>query len=134
MPPPPAPRPSREITPGIRHLLDSMPGVPAYVVDAAYTEMLALSPRFAQMWAEHEVEVRGPMLKHVAHPQAGPFNAHETPLLVKGCTESAWAWDRGRAAGTYGAAGMLIMCGAARRVAPSGGRTTRIPEDNEHGL
>ena len=140
--PPPAPRPSREITPGIRHLLDSMPGVPAYVVDAAYnvlawnqlathfigdlsryedrnmirwtflrapqevvwsdadfvrftrstvadlraayarypgdpgidslvTEMLALSPRFEQMWAEHEVEVRGPMLKHVAHPQAG---------------------------------------------------------------
>ena len=34
--PPPAPRPSREITPGIRHLLDSMPGIPAYVVDAAY--------------------------------------------------------------------------------------------------
>src|SRR5260370_530859 len=33
---PPAPRPSREITPGLRHLLDSMPGVPAYVVDAAY--------------------------------------------------------------------------------------------------
>ncbi len=34
--PPPAPRPSREISPGIRHLLDSMPGIPAYVVDAAY--------------------------------------------------------------------------------------------------
>jgi|KBSMisStandDraft_5_1062788.scaffolds.fasta_scaffold132996_2 transcriptional regulator with XRE-family HTH domain len=137
--PPPAPRPSREISPGIRHLLDSMPGIPAYVVDAAYnvlawnrlathfigdlsqyedrnmirwtflrapqevvwsdadfvrftrstvadlraayarypgdpgidslvTELLALSPRFAGMWAEHEVEVRGPMLKHVDHP------------------------------------------------------------------
>ena len=137
--PPPAPRPGREITPGIRHLLDSMPGVPAYVVDAAYnvlawnqlathfigdlsgyedrnmirwtflraphdvvwsdadfvrftrstvadlratyarypgdpgidslvTEMLALSPLFAGMWAEHDVEVRGPMLKHVGHP------------------------------------------------------------------
>ena len=132
-------RPSREISPGIRHLLDSMPGIPAYVVDAAYnvlawnrlathfigdlsryedrnmirwtflrapqevvwsdanfvrftrstvadlraayarypgdpgidslvTELLALSPRFAGMWAEHEVEVRGPMLKHVDHP------------------------------------------------------------------
>jgi transcriptional regulator with XRE-family HTH domain len=142
--PPPVAGPSREITPGIRHLLDSMPETPAYVVDAAYnvlawnhlathfigdlssredrnmirwtfrrepadvmwtdehvvrftratvadlraayarypgdaaldhlvTEMLALSPRFAQMWAEHEVEVRGPMLKHVAHPQAGPL-------------------------------------------------------------
>jgi transcriptional regulator with XRE-family HTH domain len=142
-PPQPA-RPSREITPGIRHLLDSMPTTPAYVVDAAYnvlawnqlaihfigdlsghadrnlirwtfrrspadtiwgdehflgftkstvadlragyarypgdpgietlvTEMLALSPRFAEMWAAHEVEVRGPMLKRVDHPQAGPL-------------------------------------------------------------
>jgi MmyB-like transcription regulator ligand binding domain/Helix-turn-helix domain len=142
-PPQPA-RPSREITPGIRHLLDSMPTTPAYVVDAAYnilawnqlathfignlaghadrnmirwtfrrspadsiwsderflgftrstvadlragyarypgdpgidslvTEMLALSARFAQMWAAHEVEVRGPMLKRVHHPQAGPL-------------------------------------------------------------
>ena len=138
-------RPSREITPGIRHLLAGMPTTPAYVVDAAYnilawnplatlfigdldghtdrnmirwtfrrspadviwsdehslrftrstvadlranyarypgdpeidalvTEMLGLSPQFAQMWAEHEVEVRGPMLKHVDHPQAGPLD------------------------------------------------------------
>src|SRR5579859_4967385 len=139
--PPAPPRPGRQITPGIRHLLDSMPGVPAYVVDAAcnvlawnhlathfvgdlsryqdrnmirwtflrapqdvvwsdedfvrftrstvadlrasypgypgidslVTEMLALSPRFARMWAEHDVEVRGPMLKHVEHPLAGPL-------------------------------------------------------------
>jgi len=140
--PPPVPSPGREITAGIRHLLDSMPGTPAYVVDAAYnvlawnrlatffigdlsgyedrnmirwtflraprdtvwddadfvrftrstvadlraayarypgdpgidslvTELLALSPRFAAMWAEHEVEVRGPMLKHVDHPLVG---------------------------------------------------------------
>ena len=142
--PPPVPGPSREVTPGIRHLLDSMPDTPAYVVDAAYnvlawnrlathfvgdlsrsedrnmirwtfrrepadviwtdehftrftratvadlraayarypgdaaieslvTEMLALSPQFAQMWADHEVEVRGPMLKYVNHPQACPL-------------------------------------------------------------
>jgi transcriptional regulator with XRE-family HTH domain len=142
---PPQPvRPSREISPGIRHLLDSMPVTPAYVVDAAYNvlawnplavyfignlaghedrnmirwtfrrsptdviwtdqhflrftrstvadlranyarfpgdpeidslvgEMLALSPRFAQMWDSYEVEVRGPMLKRVSHPQAGPL-------------------------------------------------------------
>ena len=142
---PPLPvRPSREITPGIRHLLDGMPATPAYVVDAAYnvlawnplavhfignlaghtdrnmirwtfrrsptdvvwtdehflrftrstvadlranyarypgdqeieavvTEMLALSPQFTQMWEECDVEVRGPMLKHVDHPQAGPL-------------------------------------------------------------
>lgn len=142
--PPVVAGPGREITPGIRYLLDSMPETPAYVVDAAYnvlawnqlatffignlaaytdrnmirwtfrrdpadviwtdedflrftrstvadlragyarypgdpdieslvTEMLALSPGFAAMWAEHEVEVRGPMLKHVDHPQAGPL-------------------------------------------------------------
>jgi transcriptional regulator with XRE-family HTH domain len=142
---PPLPRqPSREISPGIRHLLDSLPATPAYVVDAAYnvlvwnqlatvfignlaghtdrnmirwtffrspgdiiwtdehflrftrstvadlranyarypgdptieslvTEMLALSPRFAEMWAAHEVKARGPMLKRVNHPQAGPL-------------------------------------------------------------
>jgi transcriptional regulator with XRE-family HTH domain len=141
--PPRVAGPSHEITPGLRHLLDGMPGTPAYVVDAAYyvlawndlapyfighyssdddrnmirwsflrasatvwsdedfvnfsrstvadlrasyarypgdpgidslvTEMLALSPRFAQMWAAHEVEVRGPMLKHVNHPLVGPL-------------------------------------------------------------
>jgi hypothetical protein len=142
---PPQPvRPSREITPGTRHLLDGMPATPAYVVDAAYNvlawnplavhfignlaghtdrnmirwtfrrsptdvvwddehflrftkstvadlrasyarypgdpeiesvvgEMLALSPQFAAMWQEYEVEVRGPMLKRVSHPQAGPL-------------------------------------------------------------
>lgn len=141
---PPLPvRPSREITPGIRHLLDSMPTTPAYVVDAAYnilawnslavhfignlaehtdrnmirwtfrrsptdvvwsdehfvrftrstvadlranyarypgdpeiesvvSEMLALSAEFAEMWHSYEVEARGPMLKLVNHPQAGP--------------------------------------------------------------
>jgi PAS domain-containing protein len=138
-------RPSREITPGIRNLLDSMPTTPAYVVDAAYnilawnplaihfignleghsdrnmirwtflrspadviwddqhflrftrstvadlranyarypgdseidslvSELLAFSPQFAEMWAEYEVEARGPMLKHVDHPQLGPLD------------------------------------------------------------
>jgi transcriptional regulator with XRE-family HTH domain len=142
--PPQLIRPGREITPGIRHLLDSMPTTPAYVVDAAYnvlawnqlatyfvgdlsehedrnmirwtfrrsgtgtlwndeqfvrftrstvadlragyarypgdpeieslvTEMLALSPQFAEMWAAHEVEVRGPMLKSINRPQTGPL-------------------------------------------------------------
>jgi len=40
-------------------------------IDHLVTEMLALSPRFAEMWAAHEVEVRGPMVKSVRHPQAG---------------------------------------------------------------
>jgi transcriptional regulator with XRE-family HTH domain len=34
--PPPTAGPSREITPGIRNLLDSLPDTPAYVVDAKY--------------------------------------------------------------------------------------------------
>jgi transcriptional regulator with XRE-family HTH domain len=48
------------------------PGDPE--IDSLVSEMLALSPQFAQMWDEYEVEVRGPMLKHVDHPQAGPLD------------------------------------------------------------
>ena len=41
---PPEPvRPSREISPGLRHLLDGLPATPAYVVDAAYN-ILAWNP------------------------------------------------------------------------------------------
>jgi len=47
------------------------PGDPQ--IQRLVTEMLALSPQFAEMWAAHEVEVRGPMLKRVHHPQAGPL-------------------------------------------------------------
>ena len=144
--PPPTAGPSREITPGIRNLLDSLPETPAYVVDAKYdvlawnklathfigdlsgfaetdrnmirwvfrlpasavpwtdpeavrftrsivadlrtsyarypadpgiqalvTELLGVSPEFAGMWAEHEVESRRPIVKQVAHPVAGPL-------------------------------------------------------------
>jgi transcriptional regulator with XRE-family HTH domain len=144
--PPPTAGPSREITPGIRNLLDSMPETPAYVVDAKYdvlawntlathfigdlsgfpetdrnmirwvfqlpptaapwtdseavrftrsivadlrssyarypadrgiqglvTELLGISPEFARMWAEHEVEARRPIVKRVTHPLAGPL-------------------------------------------------------------
>jgi len=144
--PPPTAGPSREITPGIRNLLDSLPETPAYVVDAKYdvlawnrlathfigdlagfpetdrnmirwvfrlpatalpwtdeegvrftrstvadlrasyarypadpgiqglvTELLGVSPQFAQMWAEHEVESRHPLIKRVSHPLAGPL-------------------------------------------------------------
>jgi transcriptional regulator with XRE-family HTH domain len=143
--PPPAAGPPREISPGLRNLLDGMPDTPAYVVDAKYdilawndlatyfigdlsdhpesdrnvirwtfarpassepwsdeesmrfarttvadlraayarypsdpgmrtlvTEMLALSAEFAQMWSEHEVESRRPLIKRFDHPMAGP--------------------------------------------------------------
>jgi transcriptional regulator with XRE-family HTH domain len=41
--PPAAAQPARDISPGIRSLLDSMPGTPAYVVDARY-DILAWNP------------------------------------------------------------------------------------------
>jgi transcriptional regulator with XRE-family HTH domain len=42
-------------------------------IDALVTELLALSPRFAAMWAEHDVAARHPMVKRVDHPLAGPL-------------------------------------------------------------
>jgi transcriptional regulator with XRE-family HTH domain len=149
-PPPPA-RLSRDVSPATRRLLDSMDGLPAYVLDAKYdvlawnplatcfigdlsahppedrnvlrwtfrqaghdlhwtdaetlafargsvadlraayarypgdrgieslvTELLGTSPRFAAMWSAQEVEVRRPVTKQVAHPEAGPleFDCH----------------------------------------------------------
>jgi transcriptional regulator with XRE-family HTH domain len=35
------------------------------------TELLGMSPEFAQMWASHEVESRRPLVKRVEHPDAG---------------------------------------------------------------
>jgi hypothetical protein len=35
--------------------------------------MLAFSPQFAEIWAEYEVEARGPVLKRVDHARAGPL-------------------------------------------------------------
>jgi hypothetical protein len=32
-----------------------------------------MSPQFARMWAEHEVESRHPIVKRVSHPLAGPL-------------------------------------------------------------
>ena len=85
------------------------PGDPG--IDSLVTEMLALSPRFAGMWAEHEVEVRGPMRKHVVHPLAGLLEfecqvlhiAETGQRLIAYCaapgsaTESAFAELAGRA-------------------------------------
>jgi len=36
-------------------------------------ELLALSPQFAQMWAEHDVQSRQPLVKRFVHPLAGPL-------------------------------------------------------------
>jgi transcriptional regulator with XRE-family HTH domain len=42
-------------------------------IAALVGELLALSPRFAAMWAEHAVEVRHPVVKRVDHPLTGPI-------------------------------------------------------------
>ncbi|WP_433129950.1 helix-turn-helix transcriptional regulator [Micromonospora sp. CA-240977] len=153
--PPPTVGPSREVTPGLRHLLDAMTETPAYLVDAAYhvltwnrmatyflgdlatvpdaernmirwtfrqpvteghwtdadarrfvhstvadlraaygrypadpairdlvTELLGTSPQFAQLWAEHEVEARRPVIKRVPHPRLGALEFECRVLLV----------------------------------------------------
>ena len=40
-------------------------------VEDLVTELLALSPRFAEMWAEQRVEERRRMVKRIDHPSAG---------------------------------------------------------------
>jgi transcriptional regulator with XRE-family HTH domain len=45
------------------------PGDPG--LSGLVTELLALSPRFARMWAEHDVEVRRRIVKRVDHPELG---------------------------------------------------------------
>ncbi|WP_433316311.1 helix-turn-helix transcriptional regulator [Micromonospora sp. CA-269861] len=153
--PPPTVGPSREVSPGLRHLLDAMTETPAYLVDAAYhvlawnrlatyflgdlaavpdaernmirwtfrhsvteghwtdadarrfvhstvadlraaygrypgdpairdlvTELLGVSPSFARLWAEHEVEERRPVIKRVPHPHLGSLEFECRVLLV----------------------------------------------------
>ncbi|MFG2056797.1 helix-turn-helix transcriptional regulator [Micromonospora sp. NPDC048930] len=40
---------------------------------ALVTELLGMSPRFAALWAEHEVGERRPTVKRVVHPELGPL-------------------------------------------------------------
>jgi transcriptional regulator with XRE-family HTH domain len=42
-------------------------------IEGLVTELLGLSPRFAEMWAAHEVEERRRMVKRVDHPLTGPL-------------------------------------------------------------
>jgi hypothetical protein len=42
-------------------------------IDSLVTEMLALSPPFAAMWAAHEVSTRHATVKRVDHPLTGPI-------------------------------------------------------------
>ncbi|MEU4676245.1 helix-turn-helix transcriptional regulator [Micromonospora sp. NPDC023737] len=153
--PPPSTGPSREVSPGLQHLIDAMTETPAYLVDASYqvlawnrlarhfigdlstvppaerntirwtfrqrdddahwsdrdvvsfvrtsvadlraaygrypndpsirqlvTELLGTSPRFARLWAEHDVAERRPVVKRVAHPEHGPLEFECRVLYV----------------------------------------------------
>lgn len=42
-------------------------------IEGLVTELLGVSPRFAEMWSAHEVEVRRSIVKRVEHPVAGPL-------------------------------------------------------------
>ena len=42
-------------------------------IEELVTELLGTSPRFAEMWADHDVEVRRRIVKRVAHPEIGPL-------------------------------------------------------------
>ena len=46
------------------------------------TELNGTSPRFAEMWADHEVEARRPITKRVDHPVAGPLEFECQVLYV----------------------------------------------------
>jgi transcriptional regulator with XRE-family HTH domain len=183
--PPQAPSPSRDVSPGIRNLIDSLPDTPAYVVDAKYdvlawnalathfigdlsafapsdrnmirwifrlpatavpwtdpdavrftrstvadlrasyarypadpgirelvTELLGSSPRFAEIWAEHDVETRRPLVKRVDHPLAGLLEFECQVLQIP---------DTGQRLITYCAAPGSPTQAAFRRLAQSGG-------------
>ncbi|MET9344577.1 DNA-binding protein [Nonomuraea sp. NPDC003804] len=44
-------------------------------IQALVAEMLALSPEFAALWAEHEVKVRREQRKRITHPAVGSIDA-----------------------------------------------------------
>lgn len=53
----------------LRAAMARYPGDPG--IRDLVTELLGTSPRFAEMWAEHAVEVRRSMTKQIEHPLAG---------------------------------------------------------------
>lgn len=83
------------------------PGDPG--IDSLVTEMLALSPQFAEMWATHEVEARGPMLKHVNHPLAGPLEFECQVLHIAETGQCLIAYCAAPGSATAAAFGQLAL-------------------------
>jgi transcriptional regulator with XRE-family HTH domain len=62
---------SRATVADLRVAYARYPGDPG--IERLVTELLSVSPRFAEMWAAHEVEERRRIRKRVAHPDLGPL-------------------------------------------------------------
>jgi len=70
----------RRVVAQYRAEMTNHPGDPAYaeIVD----RLLASSPRFAEVWALHEVQAHGTNRKVYVHPQAGELHFESTQLRV----------------------------------------------------
>jgi MmyB-like transcription regulator ligand binding domain len=71
LPDPEAARFARSTVAELRAAYARYPADPG--IGALVTELLGVSPEFAQMWAAHEVESRRPLIKRVDHPLTGPL-------------------------------------------------------------
>ena len=100
-------------------------------IDRLVTEMLALSPQFAQMWASHEVEERGPMLKHVHHPLAGPLEFECQVLHIAGTGQRLIAYCA--APGSPTEAGFRLLAASQAPVLAFTGRTRQRRSDSIAG-
>src|SRR6266446_894082 len=76
------------------------------------TDLLGSSPRFAEIWAEHDVESRRPLVKRVDHPWAGPLEFECQVLHIP---------DTGQRLITYCTAPGSPTQAAFRRLAQRGG-------------
>jgi MmyB-like transcription regulator ligand binding domain/Helix-turn-helix domain len=68
---PDAARFARSIVADLRAAYARYPADPG--IAALVTELLGVSPAFAEMWSAHDVESRRPLIKRVDHPLAGPL-------------------------------------------------------------
>jgi transcriptional regulator with XRE-family HTH domain len=112
-------------------------------IDALVGELLALSPRFAAMWAEHEVAARHPMTKRVDHPLTGPIEFECQVLHIQDTDQRLIAYiaapgsttaaafirlaggTEAQAAGTYRAVTSLPL--VTRRIGPAVFGISRYP-------
>jgi transcriptional regulator with XRE-family HTH domain len=92
-------------------------------IQGLVTELLGVSPRFAQMWAEHEVESRHPIIKRVTHPLAGPLEFECRVLHIP---------DTGQRMIVYCAAPGSATQAAFGRLAQLDGPPIAVPATTDH--